>query len=137
MTSALPSTLRFPTVNEATGWLTVGVLVVIALAGIRGLMPATASEGAAQPPVRVVEARTSTPPPVPGAITYVVEPGDTLSSIAATFGTTAADLLELNDLASPDRLSIGQEIAVVAPVAVSVRSAGSADRRESNPSFAP
>jgi nucleoid-associated protein YgaU len=137
MPSGLPSTLRTPTVNEVTGWLAVGVLVLVAMAGIRGLEVAALAEGAAPPPVKVVQARISAPAPAPGTITYVVEPGDTLSSIATTFGTSAAELLELNDLDSPDRLSIGQELEVVAPVAVSVVNAGSADRREANPSFAP
>lgn len=41
-----------------------------------------------------------------------VEKGETLKSIAAIYGTTAAKIIALNPLISPSTLSIGQEIAV-------------------------
>lgn len=43
---------------------------------------------------------------------YVVQSGDTLAAIARRFGTTTAELVRLNGLADPDRLSIGQQLKV-------------------------
>ncbi len=56
---------------------------------------------------------TSQPPAAPRV--YIVASGDTLSGIAEQFGTTAADIIALNDLADPDNLSIGDELLVPAP----------------------
>ena len=42
------------------------------------------------------------------APTYTVQGGDTLSAIATRFGTTVAEIVELNQLANPDVLEIGQ-----------------------------
>jgi LysM repeat protein len=42
--------------------------------------------------------------------TYTVRPGDTLSSIARRFGTSAEALMATNGLTSPDRLSVGQTL---------------------------
>lgn len=50
------------------------------------------------------------PAPVGGAM-YVVRPGDTLGAIAARHGISAADLAQLNALADPNRLRVGQQLA--------------------------
>jgi len=55
----------------------------------------------------------STPTATP--YTYVVQAGDSLSSIAARFGTTVADLMALNGLKSADFLRAGQELIVPGP----------------------
>ena len=47
-----------------------------------------------------------------GNALHVVAPGDTLAAIAAQFGTTVTALVETNQLADPDLLRIGQELAV-------------------------
>jgi len=44
--------------------------------------------------------------------TYVVQPGDSLSDIAAIYGSTVDELLRLNDLAEPSLLYEGQAILV-------------------------
>jgi FOG: LysM repeat len=49
----------------------------------------------------------SAPPVTPGA-TYRVKSGDTLSAIAARFGTTTRVLIGLNGIADPSRIKIGQ-----------------------------
>jgi len=46
--------------------------------------------------------------PTAGAETYAVRPGDTLSGIAARFGTTAAALAAQNGLANPELIYVGQ-----------------------------
>ena len=53
----------------------------------------------------------STPPPLPGATTYVVKRGDTLADIAYRFHTTVAALLRANPaIGNPDRVYPGQVI---------------------------
>jgi|GEM_PF-205060 len=59
---------------------------------------------------------TPTPTPDPGAVqTYVVQPGDTLYSIAVRFRTTIGALSRLNNLANPNLLFVGQRILVPDP----------------------
>ena len=58
---------------------------------------------------------TTTAPPTttttePEPAVHVVQAGDTLGAIASRYGTTVAELVELNALDDPDRLSIGQEL---------------------------
>ena len=43
---------------------------------------------------------------------YVVEPGDSLGSIAAQFELTMADLLTANRITNPDNIIVGQRLAV-------------------------
>jgi len=47
-----------------------------------------------------------------GAQSYTVRAGDTLSGIAARFGTTAERLAEANSLADPDHLEVGQVLRI-------------------------
>lgn len=46
--------------------------------------------------------------------TYVVEPGDSVSAIAARLGVDVEELIRLNDLADPSRLEVGQVLRVPA-----------------------
>ena len=43
---------------------------------------------------------------------YEVQPGDTLGKIAARFGTSADEIARLNNLADPNRISVGQRLRV-------------------------
>lgn len=54
--------------------------------------------------------RTVESPPDDGPRYYVVQRGDTLSSIAARHGTTVADLVQLNDLRDRNTIRIGQRL---------------------------
>jgi LysM repeat protein len=47
-------------------------------------------------------------PPVAGAKTYTVKRGDTLSTIATRFKTTSKILQQLNGIADPSKINIGQ-----------------------------
>lgn len=49
-----------------------------------------------------------TPTPTPSQKTYVVQYGDTLSSIAAKFGTTVAILAQLNNITNVNYIYVGQ-----------------------------
>lgn len=50
--------------------------------------------------------------PVPAGQTYVVEPGDTLVSIASRFGVSAEDLRVTNAIADVEDLGIGNELTI-------------------------
>jgi putative chitinase len=50
----------------------------------------------------------SAPPPSNGNATYRVRPGDTLSALAARFGTSVSALASLNGIANPNVLYAGQ-----------------------------
>jgi len=43
---------------------------------------------------------------------YIVQPGDTLSSIAAKFDVSLDDLMRANDLTNPDYVLLGQELII-------------------------
>lgn len=51
------------------------------------------------------------------AQTYVVQPGDSLGSIANQFELTLADLLAANGIADPNLLAVGQQLTIPAPSA--------------------
>lgn len=55
------------------------------------------------------------PDPEPGPSTYTVQPGDTLSRVAALHFVTVADLVAWNDIPDPDRIRVGDVLAVTAP----------------------
>ncbi|MEZ4733040.1 MAG: Gmad2 immunoglobulin-like domain-containing protein [Caldilineaceae bacterium] len=57
--------------------------------------------------------------------TYVVQAGDTLSAIARRFDTTVTALLELNELANPNVIYVGQVLTVRAPAEEATATPGS------------
>jgi LysM repeat protein len=69
----------------------------------------SATPGSSDPAPSAAPTTDPTPPPA-GAVTYVVQSGDTLSGIAAEFGTTWQILAELNGIEDPGRLQVGQEL---------------------------
>jgi LysM repeat protein len=54
-------------------------------------------------------------PTVNGIGTYIVQPGETLSSIAARYGTSFLALARLNGIVNPQLIEVGQVIAVPGP----------------------
>jgi murein DD-endopeptidase MepM/ murein hydrolase activator NlpD len=50
--------------------------------------------------------------PTPEAPVYVVQPGDTLFSIAQRFGTTVETIVAANDIADPSLISVGQKLVI-------------------------
>jgi len=89
-----------------------------------GLVTSTAPETA----VALATAEAVTPQPVEPTFTlppagetaaagptptiYVVQAGDTMSSIAQRFGVTVEEILAANSLADPDTLSVGQNLLI-------------------------
>ena len=43
---------------------------------------------------------------------YIVKPGDTLTAIAIKFGTTVPKIVYANNIANPNRISVGQELII-------------------------
>lgn len=52
------------------------------------------------------------PTPTPGPLRYVIQPGDTLSSIAQQFGVDVIQIIEANNLLDPENLIVGSEIII-------------------------
>jgi lipoprotein NlpD len=97
----------------------------LALAGctITATREAPVADKSAGPAARAPAAPPSAAakPPSPRAAsadgTYVVQPGDTLFSIAAAFGRDARDLARWNGIDDPSVLRVGQSLRVVPPAA--------------------
>mgnify|MGYP000926201413 CR=1 FL=1 len=69
--------------------------------------------GATGQPVPAPQAQTYVQPSVQsGDTTYIVQSGDTLSGIAARYGTTYQSLAAINNIADPNRIYPGQEIVI-------------------------
>lgn len=49
------------------------------------------------------------------ALSYIVKPGDTLSTIAAIFGISTAALMQANGITNPNVLAVGQAITIPPP----------------------
>ncbi len=52
------------------------------------------------------------PSPADEYITYVIQPGDTLSGIAVRYGTTVSELTRINGISNPDRIYAGNTLKV-------------------------
>ncbi len=61
--------------------------------------------------VSTAPATGSAPATATGGV-YIVQRGDTLSRIAARYGTTVQALMSINNIANPDRIWVGQRIAI-------------------------
>jgi LysM repeat protein len=64
------------------------------------------------PPSPTAAPATANPTPAATLRTYRVQSGDTLSAIATRFGTTVRAIVDLNNLADPNRLSVGQVLLI-------------------------
>lgn len=101
------------------------LLVVVWLTGDRGTaMPAflatdtpVPTETLTPPPPTLTPTITETPlpsetPTPEGPLTYIVEPGDTLSSIAEKFGVDILLLISVNNITDPSAINAGQELII-------------------------
>jgi len=52
---------------------------------------------------------------MPAGTTYEVQPGDTLSSIAARYDVTVEDLVKANDIVDPNLIKVGQKLVIPKP----------------------
>ncbi len=88
----------------------------VILIGSTLAIPAGAKiQPAAKPPPAPGPAQRSTAPPPSGSgQRHTVRSGDTLTSIAAANGVTAAALQHVNNITDPNRLSVGQQLIIPA-----------------------
>lgn len=73
--------------------------------GARFLMPTPG------PPVSEVPLE-----PTPEMLPYYVQEGDTLSDIARRYGVSLDELIRVNNLQDPNRLSVGQQLWIPLPL---------------------
>lgn len=89
-----------------------GAATFAALMLVAGLTAMPADAAVPSLATRDVLARSNA---APHATTYyVVQPGDTLSSIARRYGTTVTALVQANHLANPNHIYVGQRLVIVA-----------------------
>jgi LysM repeat protein len=71
---------------------------------------------ASRPPLVPLSMPTGRPQPTPPKtdLLYVVQPGDSLSSIALRFGVPLGDLMRANNIQDADRISVGQRLIIPA-----------------------
>jgi LysM repeat protein len=132
---ALPAVAR----ERPAGQLALGALMVLAfaaiafarLSGVGGGLAAGAGSPSPQatlaaalptptpspvatvvPSVAPSPVLTPAPSPTQPARTYKVKRGETLSGIAARFGTTVRVLIDLNDIKNPSRIAIGSVLVL-------------------------
>lgn len=60
----------------------------------------------------VAPSKPATPAPQPSTVTYTVQPGDTLSGIAAAYNTTYQHLADINGIANPNLIYPGQVLTI-------------------------
>ena len=83
------------------------------LASANGLSDPSALKAGTELLIPVTPAPTPRPvTPPPGASTYTVKAGDTLSSIARQHGTSAGELQKLNRLPNPNQIKVGMTLVV-------------------------
>jgi LysM repeat protein len=84
-----------------------------AATGTPGVSPTPGGTPVGTPPATATPAPT--PTPESPFIEYTVQPGDSLSSIAQRFGTTADELARINSITDPNTLNVGQKLQVPRP----------------------
>lgn len=71
------------------------------------IVPSATPVQASPSPVHTLVPTEASPPPTKAPTTYKVQRGDTLSGIAATYGTTWQVLAQLNHIKNPSALRVG------------------------------
>lgn len=100
----------------------VGVWVALLSVGLTGCVgPDEGQTSSPTPPRELIivtptpgSPRTVAPTPVRGD-RYLVQKGDTLSGIAASYGVMEIEIQAANDLDDPNRLTPGQELIIPSP----------------------
>jgi LysM repeat protein len=115
--AGLPALPRLAVMAGALAIAAVAVFFLPALLGLGGDDPPGGST--AQPSASLASPSASlapTQPPEPSAQVYLIKEGDTLSTVASSFGLTLEELLAANpDFAeNPDQIQIGDEIIIPA-----------------------
>ena len=80
----------------------------------------------------VSQSTTATPAKPASSATYTVKAGDTLSQIAANYGTSYQNLASLNHLSNPNEIYVGQTLKLQAPTGTSVQTTTPAPAASTN-----
>ncbi len=92
----------------------------VAATGTPGISPTPGGTPGASPTAGGTPTPAPSPTPEPSPFEeYTVQQGDSLSSIAQQFGTTADELARINSIADPNSLSVGQKLQVPRPTSPS------------------
>jgi LysM repeat protein len=92
----------------------------VAVTGTPGISPTPGGTPGASPAPGGTPTPAPSPTPEPSPFEeYTVQQGDSLSSIAAQFGTTADELARINSITDPNSLSVGQKLQVPRPTSPS------------------
>ena len=104
---AADSTARSVTIR--IGAALAGALVLVAVAASCTFRPEKVGESL--PPLTAATTTTTTQPTTSTQPRYyVVQRGDSISSIAASFGVSPQELIALNGITNPDRIEAGQTL---------------------------
>lgn len=87
-------------------------VISVTTAPVVAIATATPDAGAPAAPTVVTEAPVTATRDFGETETYIVQTGDSLSSIADRFGVPIADLVELNGLPNPDFVFVGQSLQI-------------------------
>jgi peptidoglycan endopeptidase LytE len=108
-----------PTTNSTTGTPAARGTVAAPSTGITQVAPTTTGSQSAAPTPAAPQPQTVVVSPAPSAaaasgqtFTYTVVAGDTLLTIATRFGTTPEAIAQLNSLADPNALTLGQKLQI-------------------------
>jgi hypothetical protein len=126
----LPSFAGVPPVAVASLALVAAAIVLFfvgpMLLGIGGKDKSSASPTPA-PTVAATPTPLPTQPPGPTATVYTVVKNDTVVKIAAKFGITVQQLLAANpQIKNPDKIKIGDQLVIPAPIATEIQGVGDA-----------
>jgi N-acetyl-anhydromuramyl-L-alanine amidase AmpD len=99
--------------SKGTPWLL--FTVVQRAPGMSGALDGLGTTGGleerpAEPEIEQPTPVTATPTPATSANHHVVRNGDTLSEIAARYGTTTSRLASLNGISNPNKIRVGQRL---------------------------
>jgi len=109
-----PSVTRTPTATTARPSPSV------APTGTPGISPTPGGTPGVSPTPGGTPTPAPSPTPEPSPFQeYTVQQGDSLSSIAQQFGTTADELARINSITDPNSLSVGQKLQVPRPTSPS------------------
>lgn len=107
------------TTNSTTGTPAARGTVAAPSTGITQVAPTTTGAQSAAPTPAAPQPQTVVVSPAPSAaaasgqtFTYTVVAGDTLLTIATRFGTTPEAIAQLNSLADPNALTLGQKLQI-------------------------
>ena len=78
------------------------------------------------------QSTTATPAKPASSATYTVKAGDTLSQIAASYGTSYQNLASLNHLSNPNEIYVGQTLKLQAPTNTSTQTTTSTPAASTN-----